>query len=278
MKSFFVALGSIAICCSGCMMKSTHEDLMSNMKKQMTDVQMEVTRERDEQIRLKEHCEEKNKKLSADLAARKIKINQLLDEKGALNKERDELSEEQEKLARELEELRKMKAATERRNADYRTLLEKLAAMIDSGTLEVKIRNGLMQVQMASDVVFPSASVQIKPQAKQAIKELAATISTFAGRRFQVMGHCDPTPINTARFPSNWELSTQRAVEVVKLMIEAGVPPEMISAAGAAQYDPVTENETQEGKTQNRRVEIIFLPSIGELPGIEKTLSKPDTQ
>lgn len=273
MKLKLVIVGTTALFISGCMMKSTHEEFMSNMKKQMTDVQMEITKERDEQTRSKEECDKANQKLSADLAARDIKINQILDEKGALDKERTELSEEQEKLARELEDLRKLKVATEKRNADYRTLLHKLAKMIDSGTLKVKIRNGLMQVQMSSDVVFPSASVKIKPEAKQAIQELAATISTFSDRRFQVMGHCDPTPIRTARFPSNWELSTQRAIEVVKQMIEAGVPPEMISAAGAAQFDPVTENETPEGRSQNRRVEIIFLPTMGELPGVEEALS-----
>jgi chemotaxis protein MotB len=57
-------------------------------------------------------------------------------------------------------------------------------------------------------------------------------------------------------------------------MIEAGVPPEMISAAGNAEFDPLTENDTPEGRTTNRRVEIVFLPKIDELPGFDQVLSK----
>ncbi len=146
--------------------------------------------------------------------------------------------------------------------------------MIDAGTLQVKIRNGRMLVQMSSDVVFPPASTRIKPDAKTAIEELATTIATFAGRKFQVLGHSDATPIRSARFPSNWELSVQRATEVVKLMVEAGVPPEMLSAAGSAEFDPLVDNETPENRTTNRRVEIIFMPKIDELPGFDEVLNK----
>ena len=82
------------------------------------------------------------------------------------------------------------------------------------------------------------------------------------------------TPIRSARFPSNWELSSQRAVEVVKVMIEAGVKAEMLTAAGAAEFDPLVDNETPENRSTNRRVEIIFLPKIDELPGFDQVLKE----
>ncbi|MBW1871084.1 MAG: hypothetical protein JRJ19_03415, partial [Deltaproteobacteria bacterium] len=142
-------------------------------------------------------------KIEADLAARGMQIEKLLTEKGTLTKERTKMSEEQKKLASQIQELNRMKAAAEKRSADYRNLLNKLRKMIDAGTLQVKIRNGRMLVQMSSDVVFPPASTRIKPEAKVAIEELAMTIATFAGRKFQVLGHSDSTPIRSARFPSN---------------------------------------------------------------------------
>jgi chemotaxis protein MotB len=136
----------------------------------------------------------------------------------------------------------------------------------------LKVRNGRMVVQMQSDVLFASGSAQLKPDAKAAITEIANTIKSLPDRRFQVVGHSDSTPIFTARFPSNWELSSQRAIEVVKLMVEAGVPSEMISGAGSGEFDPIAKNDTPENKSQNRRVEIVFMPKIDELPGFDTVL------
>ncbi|RMD62058.1 chemotaxis protein MotB, partial [Candidatus Parcubacteria bacterium] len=194
--------------------------------------------------------------------------------KGALTEERQQLASEQQKLSEEIQQLQKMREAAEKRSAEYRKLLSKLAKMIDAGSLQVKTRNGLMLVQMSSDVLFAPASTRIRPEAREALEELAATLATFTDRKFLVLGHSDSTPIHTARFPSNWELSTQRAVEVVKLMIEAGVPPEMLAAAGAAEVDPLVPNDTPENRTINRRVEIIFMPKIDEMPGFEQVLTE----
>jgi chemotaxis protein MotB len=267
---------------SGCnMYRSDHEEILKGLKAENEEAMGKLTKEKEALDGEKKQCEDTLKgkigeldSANATLAAKTMQIDKLLTEKGALSKERQQLSAEQQQLAKQIQELQRMKAAAERRNADYRKLLEKLKKMIDAGTLQVKIRNGRMLVQMSSDVVFPSASVRIKPEAKEAIMELAQTISTFTDRKFQIVGHSDPTPIHTARFPSNWELSSQRAIEVVKLMVEAGVPPEMISAAGNAEFDPLTENDTPEGRTTNRRVEIVFMPKIDELPGFDQVLSK----
>ena len=219
---------------------------------------------------LKSTTEEKN----ADLVARSMQIDKLLKEKGTLDVEKQQLSDEQVKLSRQIQDLEKMRAAAEKRSADYQSLLGKLRKMIDAGTLEVKIRNGRMLVRMASDVVFPSAGTRIKAEAKEAIQNLAQNLKSFTGRKFLVVGHSDTTPIHTDRFPSNWYLSTQRAIEVIKVMIETGVPSEMLSAAGAAEFDPLTANEFPEGKATNRRVEIVFEPQIDELPGFDQVMTQ----
>jgi chemotaxis protein MotB len=133
--------------------------------------------------------------------------------------------------------------------------------------LEVKIRNGRMVVRMPSDVVFPSGSSTIKLEAAKAITELAQTLKEFKDRKFVVIGHSDATPIRSERFPSNWELSTQRGVEVVKLLISSGVPPTILSAAGQAEFDPLVKEDSEKHKATNRRVEVVFMPTIDELPG-----------
>jgi chemotaxis protein MotB len=72
-------------------------------------------------------------------------------------------------------------------------------------------------------------------------------------------------PIETARFPSNWELSSARALAVVRLLIKHGMGPTELSAAGYGQFDPIASNETADGRSKNRRTEITLQPNIEEL-------------
>lgn len=254
---------------TGCVTTGTFDAKVAEMNKAMEDQQAVDKKQLDETradlTAQKKACEGKldtalsqKQILEAKLTSMGQNVDQLLKEKG--------------NLTQEVEELRRLRAAAEARNADFRSLLDKFRKMIDAGTLQVKIRNGRMVVQMQSDVLFASGSAQLKADAKAAITEIANAIKTIPERRFQVVGHSDSTPIGTARFPSNWELSSQRAIEVVKLMVEAGVPPEMITGAGAAEFDPIAQNDTLENKTLNRRVEIVFMPKIDELPGFDSVL------
>ncbi len=274
-----------ALITPACMMTSTHEEILKKTKTEdqaaFDQMQQKLEGERDAEQQAKKEClselaacNSKADQQEAMMASMSMKIDKLSGEKGQLAAERAELSQQQQQLMAQVDKLKQMQAVTERRNAEFRRLLEKLKVMMDAGTLQVKPRNGLLVVRMASDIVFAPGSTRIKEEAREALTELAHTLATFEDRRFQVMGHTDDRPIRSARFPSNWELSTQRAVEVVKLLIDNGVQPEMISAAGNAEFDPLVDNDTRENRTLNRRVEIVFMPKIDELPGFDKVLSE----
>ena len=279
---------TLALCASlftpACMMTSTHEELLKKTNDQNAsefgDMKKKLEGQRDTEKVAKEACQgklaestKKGEEQEAMLASMSMKIDKLSGEKGQLKAERQELSSKQQELMQQVDKLKRMQEAAERRNADFRRLVMKLKKMMDAGTLQVKPRNGMLVVRMASDIVFAPGATRIKEEARAALTELAQTLATFGDRRFQVMGHTDDRPIRSARFPSNWELSTARAVEVLKLLVENGVKPEAISAAGNAEYDPLGGNETAEERTTNRRVEIVFLPKIDELPGFEEVLS-----
>jgi len=171
------------------------------------------------------------------------------------------------KLMEELKQIRKLKEAAERRNAEFKRVMEKLKSMVDAGKLLVRVRKGRMMVSLSSDILFPSGGTKLTSEGKEAITELSETLKTLEGRSFLVVGHSDSTPIKTKMFPSNWELSSKRAIEVTRLMIKNGVKPETLSAAGQAQFDPVAKNNTPSNKAKNRRVEIVFIPKIEEFPG-----------
>jgi len=204
--------------------------------------------------------------LIADLKGRLQKLGQDVE---GLSGERSTLQAGLAATQKELEELRKQKAAAEARAAAFRTLVEKLRAMIDSGQIKVTIRNGRMLITLPNDVLFDSGKTAVKPEGKEAIGKIAQVLTTIADRRFLVAGHTDNVPIKNAKFRSNWELSTARAVEVVQLLLTGGMKPQVLGAAGYAESDPVVANDTPEHKAQNRRIEIVLEPNLSDLPNLD---------
>jgi chemotaxis protein MotB len=167
-----------------------------------------------------------------------------------------------------LEELRKAQAAADARAALFKQLALKFQKMIDAGQLKVALRNGRMVIQMSNDVLFDSGQTDIKPSGKAALGQVGDVLRTIQNRNFQVAGDTDNVPIQTAMYPSNWELSTRRAVEVVHFLVARGIRPEVISAAGYGEFDPVASNDSPQGRTRNRRIEIVLQPNIDELVAV----------
>ena len=165
----------------------------------------------------------------------------------------------------ELEELRAQKAAADARAKLFDDFVKKFQKMIDAGKLDITTRRGQIVLALATDVLFDQGKTEIKPEGKTALEEVAAALKGVSARRFQVAGHTDMVPIKTKEFASNWELSTARAVAVVKLLIEKGVKADALSAAGYAEFDPAQSNGTDKGRTKNRRIEIVLVPNIEEL-------------
>ena len=192
-------------------------------------------------------------------------LMKLEDRKQALQAE---LSESQSQMAT----LRSIENETKRRNQIYEKFVERLKTMIDGGQLTVSIEQGRIVINLPNNVLFKSGSANINAEGKEALAQIASVLSQFSNRRFQIEGHTDNKPISSARFPSNWELSTSRALTVVHLLTDMDVIPENISAAGFGEFRPRADNETEEGRQLNRRIEIIMLPNLdilsNELPKI----------
>ena len=199
-----------------------------------------------------------NAKLRGELERLGKNVDAMLQEKGTLSKALEDTKVR-------LEELRRAQAAAEARAQLFQQFVQKLKKMIDAGQLKVATRAGRLVIQLPNDVLFDSGQTAIKPAGKEALSQLARVLVTVRGRAFQVAGHTDNVPIQTARFPSNWELSTARAVEVVKLLVASGVDTRQLSAAGYSEFDPIAGNETPDGRGKNRRIEITLQPNLDEL-------------
>ena len=166
----------------------------------------------------------------------------------------------------ELEELRKQRAETEKRLAAFKDLTDKLQKMIDTGKLTVKTRNGSMVVALPAEVLFPSGSADLSEAGQLSVLEVGIILKQFSGRRFMVVGHTDDLPIKSTVYKDNWELSTARATNVTKFLVKAGMDAKAVIAAGHGEFDPIASNKTKEGREKNRRIEIVLMPAISELP------------
>lgn len=199
-----------------------------------------------------------NQQLRGELERLGKNVDKLLTEKGTLSTALDDAKSR-------LEELRKAQAAAEQRAALFKQLVMKFQKMVDAGELKIALRDGRMVLALPNDVLFDSGKVDIKAAGKTALDQLAKVLATLDHRHFQVAGHTDNVPIQTARFPSNWELSTARAVQVARFLVAQGVKPEALSAAGYGEFDPIAANDTPDGRAKNRRIEITLVPNIDEL-------------
>lgn len=191
-------------------------------------------------------------------------------EKAELVRTKAQLKTSVEEIKAALAELAERKAQADERVAAYRDMLARFQKLIDAGRLKVKIVNGRMVVEMATDVLFASGKSDLSDGGKAALAEVGAVLKDIPERSFQVEGHTDNDPIKTAQFPSNWELGSARAVTVVRALIEAGVLPERVSAASFSEFHPVAGNDSAVGKTANRRIEIVVVPDLSQLPGFDE--------
>jgi chemotaxis protein MotB len=177
-------------------------------------------------------------------------------------------------LTRALDELRAREKQAQERLKVFSDMVNKFKAMIDSGKLRVRVVRGRMVVELAENILFDSGKSDLKKEGQDALTEVGAVLSSIPNRDFQIAGHTDDIPIKSAKFPSNWELSTARAVEVTRFLSTKGVDPARLSAAGYAETQPVASNADAEGRKQNRRIEIVLMPNLDELPDLSSLSGK----
>lgn len=154
---------------------------------------------------------------------------------------------------------------------DLAHLQSRLTGMLSNQVAEhvVALRLGRdgLTISLREAGFYDSGSAVPHASSRATLDKIAAALAAEP-YDLRIEGHTDDVPIHTAQFASNWELSTARATEMAKiLMVEHGIAPGRLSAAGYAQYHPVAGNETAEGRGENRRVDIIVLPRISVLPG-----------
>jgi len=126
---------------------------------------------------------------------------------------------------------------------------------------------------MFDKILFPSGKVKITPDGLKILERVGNVLKNTQDKIIRVEGHTDNVPIHSRlkiKFPTNWELSTARATNVVRFLQEkSGIEAKRLHAVGMSEYHPVASNETMAGRSQNRRIEIALLPELAEKTPLE---------
>lgn len=179
-----------------------------------------------------------------------------------LNQKKNELNERE----RTINELQQMINA---QNEKVRKLLSSVKDALlgfSSDELTVREKDGKVYVAMSDKLLFQSGSARLDKRGEEALGKLAEVLNKQPDIDVFIEGHTDNKPINTVQFKDNWDLSVIRATSVVRILIKNyNVNPLQIQPSGRGEYMPVDDNETAEGRSKNRRTEIIMAPKLDKL-------------
>ena len=207
-----------------------------------------------------------NKKEAEAMLAQLQEAQRKLDEK---EKGLKELMQELEENSAKLMELQSI---LDKKDADVRALKDKIKAALkgfEGSGLEVTEKNGKVYVSMDEKLLFESGKFTLDKRGEEALKELAKVLEADEDINIMVEGHTDNKPFSpssTAQIKDNWDLSVMRATTIVKSLLKYGnINAQRLTASGRGEYVPLETNETSEGRSKNRRTEIILTPKLDAL-------------
>lgn len=267
--------------------KDTQAEL-SDVRSELANLQSEYNqlKEEEEELRLKYANQQTNylnlsksydalEKNSSSALAENAKRNrellkELEEKEKTLAKEQDRLEKLQKDLAsrsQRIDELEGLIADKEQKMTNLRENLSKALTNFEGKGLTVEQRDGKVYVSMENKLLFSSGSWSVGSEGKKAVAELGKVLAQNPDIAVSIEGHTDDDPYRgTGQLTDNWDLSTKRATEVLKLLLNNNkINPQNLTAAGKGEHVPVASNETAEGKAKNRRIEVVLTPKLDEI-------------
>ena len=213
--------------------------------------------------------------LQAQLKKMGVNLDDLAAQLQVTGTEKQKLASSLEQLKQALEEYKQRAAQLEKIKQRFEVLRDKLKKLTDLG-LKVEIRRNRMVIRLPGDVLFASGEAKLRDKGVKVLETVADVIRGDADlnrRYYQVAGHTDNKPLKGGNFKDNWGLSVMRAREVTVWLVTpkdakeggGGLDPTRLHPAGYGDTDPVATNDTDDGREQNRRVELVLMPDVAEM-------------
>jgi chemotaxis protein MotB len=258
---------------SGCVSQSKYQALESKATADRTALAKEVGGLRAEKQDLEKQKQDLDQQLTgireevarreAQIADQKKEVDSLQRQIASLNDRLGETEKRAASLSSEKdEEIRRLRGT-------YDSMVKSLEGEIAKGEIKVKQIRDRLSVQLVEKILFDSGKADIKAQGTEVLGKVATVLRTVKDKQIRIEGYTDSVPIGAGlrrQFASNWELSAQRATTVVRFLQEKGsVDGKYLSAVGYGPFRPIASNDTNEGRAENRRIEIVLTPlDIGE--------------
>lgn len=250
------------------------------LERQLDALRDEVTRRENELSLVNRQLSEMSQESTArrtELEAQKATLEQQLaglnDRLADTEKHAAELAAQKEKLAAEKdEEIRRLRGT-------YDSLVKDLEGEIVKGQIKVRQIQDRLSVQMMEKILFDSGKTEIRAEGREVLLKVGNVLKTVHDKQIRIEGYTDSVPISAAlrgRYPTNWELSTRRATTVLRFLQEkAGVDGKYLAAVGYGPHRPVASNDTEEGRAENRRIEIVLTPLDAAVPTDDAVQASP---
>jgi chemotaxis protein MotB len=148
-------------------------------------------------------------------------------------------------------------------SSTYENMIEKMKTEISKGQITISELKGKLTVNMLDSILFDSGRAEVKKGGLEILGKVVSILKDVSDKSIRIEGHTDDVQISRAlaqRYPTNWELSAARAINVTRFLQDQGIDPGNLSAAAYGEWKPVATNDTAEGRAKNRRIEIILVP------------------
>lgn len=234
---------------------------MTLQKDKLTTDLAYVTGQRDKAAADKEEVDRilqaKSDTLSQNIFELRKKVSELEAENGKLRERNAGLQQEVETLKKAKEE------QVQKVSSTYENLLEKMKLEISKGQVTISELKGKLTVNMVDSILFDSGKAEVKEGGLEILGKVISILKDVDDKSIRIEGHTDNVQIVGAlakRYPTNWELSAARAINVARHLQDQGIDPGQLAAVAYGEWKPVATNDTAEGKARNRRIEINLVP------------------
>ncbi len=201
-----------------------------------------------------------NRKLENALEAKSDSLSQTIVE---LRRKVAALESDNAGLKEEIAALQKSREETRKASKTYEDLVAKMKGEIAQGQMTISELKGKLTVNMVDAILFDSGKAEVKPEGQAILRKIISVLKDVKDKAIRTEGHTDNVPIIgmlARKYPTNWELSAARAINVTRYLQDQGIDSAHLSAVAYGEYKPVSANDTPEGKAKNRRIEIILVP------------------
>jgi chemotaxis protein MotB len=182
---------------------------------------------------------------------------------GALSEKLSALESENTRLKDDVTQLQKLKEIeVQKTSKTYENLLDSMKSEISKGEVTISELKGKLTVNLVESVLFDSGKAEVKPNGLIVLQKVIDILKNLKDKSIRIEGHTDNVPIVGAlarKYPTNWELSAARAINVARYLQQQGIDPALLAAVGYGEYKPVAANDTDEGRAKNRRIEIVLV-------------------